>query len=596
MCALCLVQCSASEQIERAPIALRELDGCRLAGAETIELSALGDFPSRRVQLQPGSTSSAFDQFPLDTRELEVNVDDGSETARGLGLLTPSADPQPLLVLPLARSCPLGDPFARALEGSSAVALPGGGLLIVGGRDSDGEVQSTAVTLAPNATLVEPIANGMLLRRMNASATSVGKLVVIAGGTGDPAGEAHYTYEVFDRDAGNFAGSLSGQLLTGPRMDHAALALPDGRVLLVGGEAAPQGPPLTAAELIDPLSGVREVIDADAAPKVARIAPILLALDSGSIVLLAGEAADGTRVTSVERFDPMLKQFSSLPIELPNDPAASAVALPGGRVAFVGCDVAAMRCELALLIDDAAEFLREDVALDFSTVAPNGLSDLQLVALDAGRLLLTASDPADADVRRRAFAIDLNVPAITQLDASRVPSALVLLETGDVAELDALGTSLREFESLSRYESPDGNLITQSLALIDLDAPSHWSHDANGLRSLVLGSQLSIPKLRFQALQLELAIDGGDASLSFTTDAGERFGVEWIDGRVLTQACQATLSFDDRLIAQIEPQRLVLQDGAGHVLCEVARPAGAVRIDLRASEGTLIRELTIARR
>jgi hypothetical protein len=586
------VQCTPAAEIEHVPLVLRELGDCKLASPTSIEVRALGDFPSRSAP--PGV--SDIDSFPLETRELEVRASDGMQDAAGRYLLlSGTADTQPIWVLPSARSCPLGDPYARAPEGSCVAPLPNGGLLIAGGLDDAGGVRSDALTLAPGVPLVQPVASGMLLRRAYASATTLGSFVVIAGGAGDLRGGAHYTYEVFDSLTGGFDGARSGQLQNA-RMQHAALALAGTRVLLLGGRAEPSGAPLNSAELLDPVSGEHEAISGKAGLSDARVAPLLLQLDSGSVIVLGGTDANAATLGSVERFDVELRSFTLLPIKLPVHGELVAAALPGARVAWLGCDIgAAAGCELGLLLENAGEFVREDVALDFQADNPRGLSDLRLVALDSGRLLLTASDRGDPNSYRRAFVIDLNVPSLLPVEASRVPSHLLMLRTGEVAELDTLGASLREYQSLSAYESPADNLVTDELALLALDAPAHWSHGTDGLSALVLGAQLDVPKLRFEALQVQLDVRG-DASLSFVTDVGERFGAELSGGQVLSQGCKAALPAGAQLMATLDSARMTLHTDTGVRLCEVSRPAGAVRVNVRAAEGTLLRGFTLQRR
>jgi hypothetical protein len=519
-----------------------------------------------------------------------------TEIAAGRNLVVRSSEAQPMLLLPSARSCPLGDIYARALAGAAVVALPSGGLLIAGGTGDDGAVRSEVLTLAPGAILVEQVPKGMLLRRAFATATLVSSLVVIAGGAGDTRGGAQYTYEVFDTDSASIVGSRSGQLLTGARMQHAALALADGSLLLVGGRAEIDGAPLDSAERIDLVAGTAEAISGGAGLSEARVSPALLMLDSGSVIVLGGRDANGQVLGSVERFDTTQHDFTRLPIALPVHAELVAAALPGARVAWLGCEVgAAASCELGLLIENAGAFVSERVALDFRSSAPQGLSELQLVALDGGRLLLTAADDSDPNTRRRAFVIDLNVPSLAPVEASRVPSQLLVLRTGQIAELDAAGASLREYASLSDYESPDGNLITETLALLDLDAASHWSRDAAGLHALVLGARVDVPKLRFDAFQVQLDAVG-DASLSFVTDSGDRFGVELRAGRVLSQGCDVALPEGAQLVAARDSNQLSVRTDSGARLCQVSTPTGFVHINVQAALGTLLRALTLQRR
>jgi hypothetical protein len=584
--------CSATPELETLPIGLRERDSCRLDSPSALELRALGDFPSQSARSD--DLALEFD-FPSATRELSVRAEGALQSARGRRLVLQPLAAEPLWLLPEGRSCPHGDAFARAPLGAALAALPAGGLLIAGGRAGDGAVSSDALRLGPGAAAVEPVVDGMLLRREWASATPVDGFVVIAGGSSGR-GDAHETYEVFDAVSGRFVGARSGKLKA-PRSEHGAALLPGGLILFAGGRAVADGPPLATADLLDFGAGRSGLITGEAGLREGRSAPVVLGLDSGSALVLGGRDRAGGLVHSVERFDPQLLRFAVVASELPDGDELVAAALPGGRAAWLICSSepdAAVGCKMGVLLEQASEVVSELLALDFAAFAPAGLAQLQLLALESGQLLLTAADPSDPAAARRAFALDLNVPELRPLDASRVPSALLLLRTGQVAELDADGLSLREESSLSAYESPRGELISGALALIALDSPEHWQREPDGLRARLLGAQLDVPALRFEALRLSLD-SGGDVSLSFLNAAGERSGAELVGGRLLAPGCSRQLPAGAALAARVDGSRITFSSAGGAPLCEAARPAGALRVSLRAAEGTLIRSLELER-
>jgi hypothetical protein len=588
--------CSVEPTVENVPLLLRELESCALHAPSAVELLALGDFPSRPAQLRAGPGSSVFDQFPRDTRELLVRATTDEGLAQGRRLLAHSTGDQPVLVLPSGRSCPLGDPLARALPGAALAALPSGGLLIAGGRAEDDSVRTDVVTLAPGASLVEQVPGGMLFRRTYASATVVGPLVVIAGGTGDLRGTAQETYEVFDSEAASFVASRSRKLVTGPRMEHAALLLRDGRVLIVGGRADASEPsPLSSAELLDIALPASDAISGEAGLNQARTRPYLLELDSGSVIVLGGRDAALAVVPSVERYDVARSRFMPVSLLLPTHSEVVAAALPGARVAWLGCDSGAFaQCELTLLMERDGDFISEEVALDFASQAPSGLSELRLLALDNGQLLLTASDASDARQSRRAFVIDLNAPKLSAVDASRVAKATLMLRSGVVVELDELGASLREPGSLSEYESPAGNLVAEESQLLTLSAASHWQRTAEGLMARVEGARVDVPRLRFGAFQIELDASGNLSLLLFDRTAKE-VAVELVDGAVQLAGCRRQLLDGSKLLVTGNHTQLLVRNDAGDNLCTQALSADSLRVAVRASANSVLRGLSVRR-
>ena len=174
-------------------------------------------------------------------------------------------------------------PLVEARTASSATLLPDGRVLVVGGQAfpgsgegsslvEDGRFEVVADRGSPSrltsAELWNPIAGqftptGSMTRgRIGHTATLLpdGRVLILGGdGVVDVVGNRGYRdfpgAELWDPDTGEFS---AAPMLTQPRTNHSAILLVDGRVLVVGG----QGPEadamfLTSVEIYDPNRVVR---------------------------------------------------------------------------------------------------------------------------------------------------------------------------------------------------------------------------------------------------------------------------------------------------------------------------------------------------
>jgi hypothetical protein len=588
--------CERDAVIDAATFELHTATGCELGAIERLDLVALGDFPSHRERFDVRTPTATFDDFPLGTRELSIEGRFASAASAGgraaLAAAQSGADRATLnsiVVLPEGRSCPLSDMGIVAGEGAVVVALPRGGMLIAGGTSNDGEVLSSATTVAPGELIGAPVPDGMLQPRRYATATVAGASVIVAGGVADARSGADATFEVFDPARGRFAGELSRKL-SNARMEHGAALLPDGDVLLAGGRSEPGGAPLATAELI------RLELPAPEQPGDlvhARVEPAVLTLDSGAVIVAGGRDESGAVVASLERLEAAAKRFVRLDLELPAYENVVAVALPGARVAWLGCDTRSQTCGLTLVLLRGDEPVRVDVALDWESLVPLGLSTLRAVALDDGRLLVTGRDP-DASMMSRAFVIDLDARTIESVEASRAPSVVAPLADGAIAELDAFGTSLRRLASFSIYDSPKDNVLEASPRRIALDAPDRWKRASDGLRALVSGARVDLPHLQFGSFRLELRLEGEALVRIATADAPDlAIGV---GARVSAPGCPQ-LAAAGRLVLERRSGGVAVKlDAKARDVCVVPLPGSSpARIAIEAETDAVLRDLQVTR-
>jgi len=177
---------------------------------------------------------------------------------------------------------------SRALHG--ATLLPDGRVLISGGLTCCQPGDTPAFT-ADSAELYDPAADAFAStgsmaagRFAHASALLPDGRVLVAGGNGDavpPLGT-----EIYDPSTGEF--SPAGDLATA-RSGHSAVRLTDGRVLIVGG-IAPDGSAVGTTEIYDPAAGrwsSGPTLDAPSARATVTL------MDNGKVLIFGGEDRNG---------------------------------------------------------------------------------------------------------------------------------------------------------------------------------------------------------------------------------------------------------------------------------------------------------------
>jgi hypothetical protein len=177
--------------------------------------------------------------------------------------------------------------MATTREFQTATLLTSGKVLIVGGIGTSG---NSAFSLA-SAELYDPVmgtftATGNLAtaRYLHTATSLPGGKVLIAGGEGGEEGNPTYVVasaELYDPDAGTF--TTTGSLVTG-REYHTATPLPNGKVLIAGGQNIDYSV-LASAELYDPDAGTFTATGSMATTREFHTATLLT---SGKVLIAGG--------------------------------------------------------------------------------------------------------------------------------------------------------------------------------------------------------------------------------------------------------------------------------------------------------------------
>jgi hypothetical protein len=211
----------------------------------------------------------------------------------------------------------------------AAALLPDGRVLVVGGWDGSAPTASAEV-YDPRADRWSKVGD-MTTPRASGIAVPLadGRVLVVGGGQGRLANLA--SVEVFDPATSTF--SAVGSASTN---HYLATRLADGRVLLTGGEGA-DGSILAGAEILDPATGRFEPTGSMATARVKHAAVLL---PDGKVLVIGGSDTRGYagRFASTEIWDPATGTFSSGPdMRWGRHKIRDAIAvLPSGDVVVAG--------------------------------------------------------------------------------------------------------------------------------------------------------------------------------------------------------------------------------------------------------------------
>jgi hypothetical protein len=215
------------------------------------------------------------------------------------------------------------------------VSLADGRVLVVGGARDKVPLASTEIfdptsgtwTAGPAMTTPRSVFAGVRL--------TDGRVLVVGGGTTREAGPATASAEIYDPASNTWRATAP---MHEPRAYPTATLLPDGRVLVVGGETTYQaaGPVLGSAELFDPHAGTWTKTGPLVVPVYGHSATLL----SNGDVLVAGgwisASTSSSAIATAQLFDPRSDTWTAAaPMEKARADAR-ALALPDGRVVEVG--------------------------------------------------------------------------------------------------------------------------------------------------------------------------------------------------------------------------------------------------------------------
>ena len=225
-------------------------------------------------------------------------------------------------------------PGGRAM--ATATRMANGQILLAGGVSSSTDWRR-ADFVDERTGAVTPAGALSVVRVEHAAVRLADGRVLVTGG--HSAGEqarlgVSDSAEIWEPATGSFRRLPRPMMI--PRAGHSATLLPDGRVLIAGGYSSVAG--YVFAEIFDPRD---ESFSALPEVQPMRALHAALATDDGRVLLIGGETAfageeEPTPMASVLRFDPATGRFTRLPsLRMPRT-MVRAVLLPDGRALLFG--------------------------------------------------------------------------------------------------------------------------------------------------------------------------------------------------------------------------------------------------------------------
>ena len=265
-----------------------------------------------------------------------------------------------------------------------------------------------------------------------AAATLPDGNVLIAGGDPEGLPVALLTAEEFNPRTGRFE-RLEGHDMVEGRAEFEAVTLHSGDVLLVGGSRS--GSPLSTAELFDPKTDTFEVLKSHLTQE--RDAPAVAELADG-MVLIADGCQSGKCSKTAELFDPATQTFSKLatsPLEERYAPAAAT--LRDGNVLIAGGYPNSGEAVKSTELFNAKTGTFETLGSSHELLLARG-EDSAVTLQDGNVLVVGGAELGKAFSTNELFDAQTSAftAASTELVTQREASAVALLHDGQVLVAD----------------------------------------------------------------------------------------------------------------------------------------------------------------
>jgi hypothetical protein len=581
-----LAGCAAEAPTTTNSLRLHTLPGCAPARIERVVVEALGDYGVRSdavgaLDFGAEADPAALAGLPREAQQYRLAVEQAGFRGYALMPALPGGARGDALLLPLGAACTLG-PLSDVYTPGLALAFAGSELVAAGLTEADGVGASRALLrIAIDVPGVTREPSGLYVPRVLAGAVSVGAEAWLVGGAAETRAGTR-ALDTFERYAGGQVGGL-GRLAVG-RVAPAVLALADGSVLVAGGAARVGQAQLTSFERLGADGG-----DGVLLTSVLPGAPDAVAAyagDGGRVWLLV-RYAGGVRVFVLDTSQDALVELAAP--DLPDGASLAfdrAVALPGDRLAALeldGAGLATGRLWLALGSDE--QRLVGGFLPSFAGFAP-----AVAAALADGRMLVLGARGGEGE----ALLLDPGRASLARHALPSAPAQLVARGDGSFVALGPDGAFALREETLSRFDNPGGTLTAEDVELLALDAAGRFTRDGLALEAAEAGARFDLATLRYEHVQITVRARG-PAELLFTRADGASRSVALGEAEVGPALCTLPSEAGELITLERTADVLTLRAAAGSRRCLLDGMEGPLSLGVRLGAGARVEELRVVR-
>ncbi|MBI4490137.1 MAG: Ig-like domain-containing protein, partial [Deltaproteobacteria bacterium] len=349
-----------------------------------------------------------------------------------------------LLILPSAPG-PQGIYPAQAAPGQSAILLPDGRWLMVGGEDATGPLVTVSIW-DPRTGRTAVLSSELNHARAGHSVTMLPDGTIFILGGVDADGKVVHTAELFDPQTQKFEVLPSTGLTA--HAQHTATLLPDGRLLVAGGVSV-DGKVIDVVELWDPQTQSTETLPGKL--HSARHSHSATLLSDGSVLLWGGQDKDGNTLNNGEIYDPERNTFTFEESEIQNPKSEILqlmASLPEDGSLDVPTDsIISLRFSHPLRVETINA---EAVTL----MGPKGVESAKVIPAEGGRLAFIT--PGPPLLPGATYTLTLNglkdqtgsLLPLTGFSFTTKPSAVSAQQSATITSQSGVGASQSKIENL----------------------------------------------------------------------------------------------------------------------------------------------------
>lgn len=305
----------------------------REAGSEASVKQDQGPKPDAKQpahwERSAGPLPGRWDHTATTLKNGRVLVVGGAHKPKGVEYL---ADTQ--LYLPVARTFQAAGSLKDPRADHTATLLSDGRVLVAGGQTSGGKGLSSCELFDPSKSgaAAWSVGPSLFAQRINHAAVRLGDGRVLVAGGYNNASQHLSSLAFFQPKSGSWAAPAAQ--LKNPRVDPTLTVLKSGKVLIVGGYGGPSNGYPAVLELFDPATNSVTALSAKLSQ--GRAGHTATLLPDGKVLIVGGYCGSGCAIKGDALYDPQSNTVSD--ISHAGDPPAHHAACPlgDGRVLITG--------------------------------------------------------------------------------------------------------------------------------------------------------------------------------------------------------------------------------------------------------------------